>query len=339
MKRRLLWVDVAKGILIAEVVLWHQANQFLRFEPSPGTMQACRALQTILMPFFMQAFFFLTGFCTDFRKPPARFVADKARTLLFPAAVFAVVRSAIHAELDAGRIVDILQLNVGPGWFLRSLFLSLLAVRALVALPSARLFALACAALPLFGLVCGIRLPAEWNVLHWEQALAMSAFVLAGLAARRTGFAENPARFLRLWPAALGWLLATGWMLSAGVKAPWFGKFFRLLPTQIPAVLAMAAGGTVAVTALSILLVGSFSASIRPLAALGRASLVVYLVHNEFILLFLNLSSDPVVAPPFRWSAVFLSTLLCSLLVTRLCETKWTRWVLGRFAFHRPAAT
>ena len=325
---RIPWPDAARGLLIAGVVIHHS---IVMQAPSPCRTVLLRYDYAILLPFFMQAFFFLSGFCSNFRKPFPRFVRDDFRTLLLPAILSSLIIAAIHSELSAGKAVDIV-LHLGARWFLVALALSKIAIWCTMRMkpflrPSTAIV------LSLSGIVLGIKMP-EKNILWLFQGLSMSFFVWLGVFFRRHDVLDHPPhRFLPVPGCSFLWLLAVAGFLASRVNPPWFGFSFRLTTLQIPVSVAMALGGIFAVSGLSRLLDKTLAGA--ALRRLGRASLVVYLVHWEFLRLFLPLLERWVPAAgmaPQPAVSVLLPVLAtaASFVVAVILDFRFARWMLGR---------
>lgn len=83
---RIAYVDVAKGILITLVVFLHVPH-FLMGVPAyenDGFLQMMKNLQFLYAPFFMSAFFVLTGYCSNFDKDFSKFLTSSLKTTVLP---------------------------------------------------------------------------------------------------------------------------------------------------------------------------------------------------------------------------------------------------------------
>lgn len=68
-KERLHWVDVAKGLLIILLLVHHFSSATRRTGISSDQFWFVTCWQIIYTCFFMQAFFFLSGYCSNFSHP------------------------------------------------------------------------------------------------------------------------------------------------------------------------------------------------------------------------------------------------------------------------------
>lgn len=92
--KRLGYVDIAKGVLITYLIIHHiidfgisnfgLGNNFV--------LSILRELQRpIMLCYFMQAFFFITGYCSNFDTPFLIFLKKQIKSLLIPALIFTIL--------------------------------------------------------------------------------------------------------------------------------------------------------------------------------------------------------------------------------------------------------
>ena len=131
MTKRLTYIDTARAILIALVVLGHILNSA---NPEYGILLYTLA-QEFMNAFHMPAFFLLSGMLTDGEKWRSRsagaYFVHKARTLLVPYLFFECLAILYkHFVLHSGSLTGGLWLmltmrcNVGADWFLAAMFLA-----------------------------------------------------------------------------------------------------------------------------------------------------------------------------------------------------------------------
>ena len=130
-KERLAYIDIAKGVLILFLLMGH-ALLFIRNEGVNDTF-INRFQQTrmyLWSPYYMPAFFVITGFCSNFHKPFGTFLWQNFKTLKIPAMIFGtfltIVTMVSHHTLSASGItrhVALCWLDSGL-WFLDALFIS-----------------------------------------------------------------------------------------------------------------------------------------------------------------------------------------------------------------------
>lgn len=141
-KERLHYIDVAKGLLILMVVWGHyELLCRLCFNIKDPLVDTLDGLEITWVAFFMPAFFFLTGYCTNFSRPFIPFVWQSVKILLIPAIVINYVCN-VAEYLSWGENPIWIAKTIGKNfllkcageWFTPSLFLSRLSAWGIVKL-------------------------------------------------------------------------------------------------------------------------------------------------------------------------------------------------------------
>lgn len=131
--RRISYIDVAKGLLILFVVFYH--NCLSAFYVSQGHNEITNVLRVVqyymCAPFFMAAFFMLTGYCSNFNKPLKTFLQSLIMTLGAPLFFFDIVPYNLEAFFTMPFKEWIIQVPLSLQrfvryslWFLRALFMA-----------------------------------------------------------------------------------------------------------------------------------------------------------------------------------------------------------------------
>lgn len=200
-KRRIAWVDYAKGVAIIGVFMMHSAF------PVPMT--------SAISSFDMMLFFFLSGFVFSTRKYPTfwPFLWHRVRTLVIPGLVFAVVGDAIMIVVRlamGGAAGNLLRRVLGYTvnlrgregfgqipWFLTCLFVMEIMAYALVRFAQRRkrpirVYAFVAVALFLVGYAYSVWIHI---VLPWaaDVALALFPFFVLGMMLRQGGRSAQDA--------------------------------------------------------------------------------------------------------------------------------------------------
>lgn len=126
MKRRLNYLDLAKGLLISLVVFHHIPYVLRNVDPSIYIEDMIK-MEVFYTSFFMCAFFMITGmtFCPN--GTLWTFVKKNFRALILPGILLAIInRITLSYLLGKELRIDIIGLLVRGGeyWFLTSLFCS-----------------------------------------------------------------------------------------------------------------------------------------------------------------------------------------------------------------------
>ena len=124
-KKRLEYVDVAKGLLIAFVFLGHMAKSLNPDGTDEFLSMFTRVRGYLWTAYYMPAFFVITGFCSNFSKPFKLYFVSNVKRLIIPAIVLVFPISI--AELFFHKVNlngFLIQVFLTSFWFLRSLFIS-----------------------------------------------------------------------------------------------------------------------------------------------------------------------------------------------------------------------
>lgn len=130
---RLQYIDIYKGLLILMVVFVHLPQigiSLLNLDSS--YLVILDNNKYIIGSFYMPAFFFLTGYCSNFSISFNSFFKKNLKNILLPAIAFSVIiRGAeqileINEEIASYQLMNYIALilKCGSFWFLKSLFLS-----------------------------------------------------------------------------------------------------------------------------------------------------------------------------------------------------------------------
>jgi uncharacterized membrane protein YcfT len=339
--RRTVWADAAKGGCILLVVLWHTVmKHYLRVDwrlplPIPG---AWGTLGELLLPLRMPLFFTISGvFAASAVQRPWRVLGrTKVAKFGYLYALWLLVHTAALAlvpDFDtarAGSALELLeQLTITPSnlWYLLALAVYFTVAKAVRRVPTA--------------LVLG-------------PALLLSSIAAAGLVAtpgNRGGLLQNLVFFLaglRLRPlverlATAGWRRTAAFgsaytmmmVLMVGLGAQrWFGVW--PVVSTVAAVFGITAAAQVA----------KWDRAGRALAALGRRTLPIYVIHMPVLALLHAATVDALSAagPALQVALAVVEPVAMTALVTAVClglhrvlRTTWLfdRPTLGRFQWKR----
>ncbi|NPD81353.1 acyltransferase family protein [Prevotella sp. PINT] len=125
-KVRLHYLDVAKGILMTCLLFHHCANIMGEVKIQAELIEHVSAWNIIFLVFFMQAFFTITGYCTNFDKEFKTYFITNIKTLVVPAIFFTFIQKAIGGFEDFYGLQTIFKYifdNISV-WFLWALFYS-----------------------------------------------------------------------------------------------------------------------------------------------------------------------------------------------------------------------
>ena len=130
-QERTYWIDVAKGILIV-LVVWGHLDYFASTYAGTSIFSYKAYTNFAFLPYYMPAFFILSGICSNFDSPIRSFVVRNFKSLIIPSILLGVFASRwFRLFCEEGlRWDNCLMLDdwkliyKAGGWFLPALFLS-----------------------------------------------------------------------------------------------------------------------------------------------------------------------------------------------------------------------
>ncbi|MBO9627353.1 MAG: acyltransferase family protein [Microbacterium sp.] len=268
------WPDVAKGVCIILVVLWHVVTKHAIDEPGAGAItDAWATLNAQLLPLRMPLFFLISGMFagravmaasgTDWRRRAIRLAGVYVIWVLIQTAVLALAPDFDTARAEnAGQLLAQLTFSPTNLWYLLALAVYLLVARLTRDVPTA-------VVLPIAFFVSAVAaagvLPDLGNLWQVVQNLF---FFLAGLRLRdaieRFAASSGPLRACMLIAAYAGGAAVVGLL---GLRQ-WPGVWPML------SVIAVAAG-----VAACAVIDRSAPAVARPLRWIGQRTLPIYVIH------------------------------------------------------------
>lgn len=320
---RQTWPDIAKGVGILLVVYGHVARGLVKagILPAEGWPQL---VDSWIYSFHMPLFFFLAGlFFLDSlgRQKPLGFLAGRIDTLVYPYLIWSLIQGAVEVKLSGyanggAQWAEVLRLATVPRahfWFLYALF-TLSVAGLLVYTVSRRPAYLAAVLLGALALRLGVE---PTGVIAVNHLIAFGGFFSAGVL-----YGQLPAAR----PSRRGAGLAIGLLLAALAAQQYVHGVLGWRYYQQGAIgLGLAA---LSIAALVALCQQAQALGLRlGLAALGQASMVIYLMHvltgsGVRILLSRGLRLND---PTLHLLAGCLAGVLLPLLADRLLR----RWGIG----------
>lgn len=123
-KKRIVYFDVAKGILILLLVFAHFRSAINRVPFESDYFSWVYGWNNIFTCFYMPAFFFISGYCSNFSKPLRDFLISLTKNLLLPLITLNVIDVMLSSAVNQQNFVHNLYVNVthyGGLWFLNAL--------------------------------------------------------------------------------------------------------------------------------------------------------------------------------------------------------------------------
>lgn len=336
---RIRLFDIAKALLIMLVYLWHIPRIYSGW--LGGGNQALAALnnvnQCLFAPFFMAAFFAISGYFLNSERAVLKSVIHDFLTLVFPALTLSLLNNVLYTLLYvyySGDWLSRFQLYTKPEywqdslgfWFLTSLFFNKQVLRLLVCYVRKTEIQLT---LSMLLCVCGLVLMNGQidipNWFHFKEALLMCPMSLLGYLCKKN---EIELSHHTLQYFALGYIISIIVLSICKNLIDGFNHGSSFAVCYIPTALWLGVSGTALVLLLSYWLQKS-----AVLGYIGRLSLPMFCLNFFFIDIYLRIFM-PLVDRGYAFIyviAVFLSSFLSGIILSSLLQTKYLRWILGRF--------
>lgn len=128
-RKRLPFVDTTKGLLIVFLVFHHIVNMAKGKMPIDN-LNNITGWDILYVPYFMQAFFFITGYCSSFNKKAKAFICSNAKSLLIPLVSFCIINQFFSWLIDGDNFFFVTVLGkrfffvTELYWFLSALFIA-----------------------------------------------------------------------------------------------------------------------------------------------------------------------------------------------------------------------
>lgn len=335
--KRMPIFDVAKALLILLVFWFHVPQIYIGWYQ--GTNETILAINNanlqLFVPFFMVAFFVISGYFLNTTKSLWQVTKRDFLTILVPAIFISVISNFLYTIWPYNAVprfsnyLTINYWNTSLGyWFLTALFIAKFILQLLVRyVKKTPIIVTISLCLCVLGLMLKTQFVTIPNCVFYKEALLMSPMILLGYICKTYNYKINPAQLV--YPA-LGYIITITllWVYNNSITGFHLGSSFSL--DYIPMALWLGTSGTALV-----LFIASWLEKSRLLNLIGNLTLPMFCLNFVFIEMFVKFFM------PFAdrggiyaWLYV-LSVFVCSttfaLGVSMLLDTKYLRWILGRW--------
>jgi len=334
-RNRIQYIDCAKGILILLLLYGHTCPLCGMEGLWDGVLRRIVPTITWYNCFFMNSFFFITGFCSGFDVGFKKFAWKNVLHLLIPSVILCIIASyfrmiVFNHSVSFAPFWGLWKwLDMGAPWFIISLFLAKLVCWFVLRLKFG-ISLLVLTILYLSGLLLhrfGVH-----NILYHQHALMMLPYLWAGVICRR---------HQAIFDSLLGYAALLGAMAIAAVhivacigqyRVPTHDLYIIVSLKTFPIHLITAFGGTALVLWLSKKIkYGGF------LKTIGGGSILCYLwneiVYRSILKIMMPLYSQtpPLRLVMFHGCAYFICIVIFYYLIKLVYGTKMLSWMVGRY--------
>lgn len=313
-ENRYTYIDIAKGILIL-VVIFHHISFAAKEMNVSGSLAWNFRLLPLYASWFMPAFFFITGYCSNFEKNFIQFITTNLRTLLWPALTSFLITATYSIMLSHDVNTFMEALNTIPirgfNWFLMALFLSKMLFWTLNHnISNKTAFGVAIITIACIAIIFNDInfLGANW--FHHRHALYLTLFLYLGHLAKVNNLVQK--KYLII--ASLIFIITVlSCMKIKGVSPGIAGLWINFTITEVPLHILLALTGISFVLLTSIII-----SNCKILEQIGKDSLIYYIFHIDvirtiivFICKYIVTPSDIVSVICTDIITVFLTTVIC----------------------------
>lgn len=315
-------IDIAKGLLILFVIAAHTRIYNISNGIDLSNTYILANFSKLFNCFFMQAFFFITGYVSNFAKEKSKFHSDNMRTIMLPLVFLSIIVSVINTIIrhDFDHI-DRSLLNISIDyWFVISLFLAKtiyfyihkFAINIQIAL------ALVCYVL---GFVL-LKYTSILNLWYFEHSLLLIPFLIAGSLLKERQLGNR--FFLYSFGCYVSLFLLS---IPFGIDNPVIAYHIHLHWDNLLYGIPFTMAGIFTLMGLSKWIDHNCF-----LEYFGRNSLPIYILHmpllNKVVFKCLPYFND---YPYIIFLFEFLAGIAISMVLVSLIDSRYGRWILGKF--------
>ena len=341
-KERLHYIDIAKGLLILMVVYVHTQNLAVAQGVNNSVIDFIPKTY-FYKPFFMPAFFVITGMCSDFNKKIKDFVISNAKALLIPAILLLFVRMAIRFMLtgtfngmEGHELISWRALyNLGKyNWFLTALFTTKLMFYGVHSISKTFKSRLAIVvALHILGVLLIDLVFSKYgeeivfrDFYFYQHALIYLLYIEIGYDIAKKNLHISP-----LWQNMLIYFAIMTLYCVLNRRMP-FVTYTISIPIldMIPHLVLSVCGS------IMIIQIAKKINNWTIAEELGKHTLVIYCLHFQFVLSFYEIFKDQFnsMGRYHTMTALLIMytfTIVGCLYSSKLLHTKYLKWILGKF--------
>lgn len=282
---RIHWVDVAKGILIILVVYGH-LDYFAATRCGTEAFNFKAETNFLFLPYYMPAFFVLTGVCSNFKLPFELFLKKNFLSLIIPNIIIGVciaqwIKLFLNDGLSASNFMDFEYSRIiftTGSWFLPALFLSKCILYGLLRIKGMKIVPLAvCLSLMFIGMSLYNR--NIINLWYYQHAFIAIPFLIFGVYLKQQTNLLNCS-----WIPVLGGAVL---IISYYIDYPYLNANPHIQWRTSLLYIMMSGFGSIGLFWLS-----KKISSCSFLELIGRHTLVIYLLHGVIMPRLISMTVD-----------------------------------------------
>ena len=327
---RLHWVDVVKGLLILMVIWGHSDNQATSAGINDSVVTKLCWIEHTWAPYFMCAFFVITGYCSNFNKAFKPFVISKIKSLIIPAISVGILLHLVFEGGGAGLIRIILHtLVLGPVWFLAALFVACIFYYFISKyLTKRRQKYILLVVLVIIGLSLYLYVPNSIQIWHLPHALMLTPFLEVGSYFKTSNnLFKRSTIFISVFVYIATLLLL--FLISDFGKIGIYRKITITWFTLLPCYACSIAGSVLIIN------IGKLINQSHVLEYVGRNSLLFYLMNYVLLKFYFNVYHSMFGINEFHsvvgFISVFVATITTVAISSKILNAKYISYIMGKF--------
>lgn len=337
--KRLEYIDTCKGLLIVMLIFCHINSMAREILPanSMAKMYMLGDSKYLYVPYFMQTFFFITGFCSNYSIPIKSFLINNAKALIIPLLVFATIdqlfnsivfnKNFLYVEVLGKEFFYLMELF----WFLPALFLAKVLMLCILKITNKTPYQI--------GIVCAIFMFATYfikyrfhafNYFHWHNSLSMLPFLYIGYLFKRYDL-FNKIKKLYIIGVSVSYFAIIFLLYITNRLIPYYTHFHHYTYVYVLVYLWLAFSGSIMILNLSKMIPNT-----KFITYLGKNTIVVYGMHFTILSIVIILLKKILVPLTFSQALFFyittaIITILGVYLLCHVFQRKPFAYLIGRF--------
>ena len=335
-KIRIPFIDTTKGFLIIFLVFHHIVNMAKDMMPIEN-LEFITQWDKLYVPYFMQAFFFITGYCSSFNKKTKYFLYSNAKSLLIPLLVFCILNQFFSWAINGDdfwfvTVLDIRFFFVTElYWFLSALFIAKILLFAITRISSKTKIQFALVLIPFVAAISlNTRHFHAYNWFHWHNGLVNLMFLWIGYTFKQHQSLNEKLKQYGIISLVL-YFVGLIVCVVFDKNIPYYTHFPHFNIKYTPLFTYFSLTGTI-----MIIFIGSLLQCSKELSFLGRNTIVVYGVHFSILSIVIKSLSSFYVPNDHVGGLVFYlltggATLLISYWCCLLFQKSPFTYLIGKF--------
>ncbi len=329
---RLTNIDVSKGLLMLLVVYYHALCIVVAVCPGLCNEEFLFETPYLFRSFFMIAFVVISGITSRFERLLKDQIVHDAKVLLLPAIIISTLVGILCPEaVDKGDVSSLSRIILygGGAWFITAMFLSRVMYKIALQIRKDQIRYCALIVIWIVGVVFDYYIPNDYEFWYLPKAMIFTPYFEVGRIVNKVELTRMPVAMV----CFVAYLLVIPFLWWYGDKTPHFSDSSSVSLRMVPLFGFLSIIGSIAFYEA-----GKIINQNRFIEFIGRNSLVFYLMHIVFLFMACKLyNAYFIITEHSSWviyvvlTSLMLGALLWCSMFSILLNTKYLKWILGKF--------